>query len=415
MRISTQQVFLSNIDNISKTGADLFRTQQQLSTGKNVLQPSDDPLASAQIQKFKKEIARTEQFSGNIEVAERRLSLEENTIEQINNQSIRLKELALQGKNGVLSDGDRAAIASEVGEILKSLDSLMNTKDVQGEYLFSGHKGFTQPYEFNAGNGRYEFNGDDGQRFLQVGPENKTASTDSGFEIFEKVAKVPGYVKVDLNQELPIVSNIELNSANSEAFGAYMGENGPLTVTVDNSGLLTVTDKAGQPVNAENPSVTLNGYNIATNPNAPTFTIGGVELDISTANMGTATLDAFDQHNILNTALDLKNALNDADLSTATGKDVFNTQLDNILNNLSGIEEKNIAARASIGGRLNALEQQGLVNEDYKLFTQEALSSFEDLDYNEAISRFSLQETALQASYASFAKVQDLSLFNYIN
>ncbi|MGB0204119.1 MAG: flagellar hook-associated protein 3, partial [Neptuniibacter sp.] len=84
MRISTQQVFISNVDNISKTNSDLFRTQQQLSTGKNVLQPSDDPLASAQIQKFKKEVARTEQFAGNIDVAQRRLSLEEETIEQVN-------------------------------------------------------------------------------------------------------------------------------------------------------------------------------------------------------------------------------------------------------------------------------------------------------------------------------------------
>jgi len=415
MRISTQQVFLSNIDNINKGSADIFRTQQQLSKGKNVLQPSDDPLASAQIQKFKKEIARTEQFSGNIDVAERRLSLEENTIEQINNQSIRLKELALQGKNGVLSDGDRGAIASEVGEILKSLESLMNTKDVQGEYLFSGNKGFTQPYTFNAGNGRYEFNGDDGQRFLQVGPENKAASTDSGFEVFEKVAKVPGYVEADLQQTLPIVSNIQLDTSNAEAFGTFMDDKAPLEITVAAGGLLTVTDRNGQPVSADSPAVSLNAYDLSTNPDAPTLKIGGVDIDISAATVGTATLDVFDQHNILNTAFDLKEALDNADLSTSQGKEKFNTQLDNILNNLSGIEEKNIAARASIGGRLNALEQQDLVNEDYKLFTTEALSSFEDLDYNEAISRFALQETALQASYASFAKVQDLSLFNYIN
>jgi len=415
MRISTQQVFLSNIDNINKGSADIFRTQQQLSTGKNVLQPSDDPLASAQIQKFKKEIARTEQFSGNIDVAERRLRLEENTIEQINNQSIRLKELTLQGKNGVLSDGDRSAISSEVSEILKSLESLMNTKDVQGEYLFSGNKGFTQPYTYNNSNGRYEFNGDDGRRFLQVGPENKVASTDSGFEIFEKVAKVPGYVEADLNQTLPIVSNIDIENGDAEAFGNYMGANAPLTLAVAAGGLLTVTDKDGQFVTAEDPAVSLNAYDLSTNPNAPIIKIAGVELDVSVANVGSATLDVFDQHNILNTALDLKDALNSADFSTEKGKELFNKQLDNVLKNLEGIEEKNIGSRAGIGGRLNALEQQDLVNEDYKLFTTEALSSFEDLDYNEAISRFALQETALQASYASFAKVQDLSLFNYIN
>ncbi|MDO6515437.1 flagellar hook-associated protein FlgL [Neptuniibacter sp. 2_MG-2023] len=412
MRISTQQIFLSNIDNLNSSSAALFKTQQQLSTGKRVLQPSDDPLASAQIQKFKKEIARTEQFSANIEVADRRLSLEETTIEQINNLSIRLKELTIQGKNGVLSDGDRSSIASEVGEIVKSLSSLMNTKDVQGEYLFAGNKGFTEPYTYNESNGRYEFNGDDGQRYLQVGPENKVASTDSGFDIFETVPMVPGYIEADLTQTVSMVSNIDIDGGDAEAFGEYMAAHGPLTMTVDAAGLLTVTDKNGQVVTADDPAVPLQNQPI--NPTAPTFTIAGVELDVSGANEGTATLDVFDQHNILNTAMDLKEQLDTADLTTESGKELFNTKMDQILTNLSGIEELNIAARTSIGGRINTLEQQLLVNEDYILFTEEARSSFEDMDYNEAISIFTLQETALEASYASFAAIKDLSLFNYL-
>ncbi|MGH1431813.1 MAG: flagellar hook-associated protein FlgL [Neptuniibacter sp.] len=414
MRISTQQVFISNVDNITKTNADLFKTQQQLSTGKNVLQPSDDPLASAQIQKFKKEIARTEQFAGNIEVAQRRLSLEEETIEQVNNLSIRLRELAIQGKNGTLTSTDRVAIASEVGEIVKSLDSLMNTKDVQGEFLFSGNKGFTKPYTYDATTGRYTFNGDDGQRFLQVGPETKVAATDSGFEVFEKIPVVAGYVTENITQSVPIIDDIDIIGGDTEAFGAYMDANGPLSFDVT-GGLLTVTDKDGNFVTADLPGVSLNAYDLSTNPNAPTLTIAGVDLDVNAGNDGTATLDVFDQHNILNTAVDLRDALQNYSGNSGEEREQFNLQMDWILDNLAGIEEKNVAARAGIGGRQNALEQQDLVNEDYKLFTQEALSSFEDLDYNEAISRFQLQQTALQAAYSSFASVQELSLFNYIN
>lgn len=414
MRISTQQVFISNVDNITKTNADLFKTQQQLSTGKNVLQPSDDPLASAQIQKFKKEIARTEQFAGNIEVAQRRLSLEEETIEQVNNLSIRLRELAIQGKNGTLTSTDRVAIASEVGEIVKSLDSLMNTKDVQGEFLFSGNKGFTKPYTYDATAGRYTFNGDDGQRFLQVGPETKVAATDSGFEVFEKIPVVAGYVTENITQSVSIIDDIDIIGGDAEAFGTYMDANGPLSFDVT-GGLLTVTDKDGNFVTADEPAVSLNAYDLSTNPNAPTLTIAGVELDVNAGNDGTATLDIFDQHNILNTAVDLRDALQNFSGNSGEEREQFNLQMDFILENLAGIEEKNVAARAGIGGRQNALEQQDLVNEDYKLFTQEALSSFEDLDYNEAISRFQLQQTALQAAYSSFASVQELSLFNYIN
>jgi len=412
MRISTQQVFLNNIDNISKNSGELFKTQQQLSTGKRVLQPSDDPLASAQIQKFKKEVARTEQFAGNIDVATRRLELEEITIEQINNQSIRLRELALQGKNGTLNATDRQVIASEVDEIIRSLDSLMNTKDVQGEFLFSGHKGFTKPYTLGP-SGRYEFNGDDGQRFLQIGPENKVASTDSGFEVFEKVPRVSGYVIPNVTQSTTVIGEVDVQGGDAEAFGTYMAANAPLTITIQ-SGNLTITDKTGAFVTPEAPAVEMDGtYTIPGDVNS--IRIAGVDVEINAGGAGTATLDVFDQHNILNTALDLKAAMEVGEFETNEQRSRFQERMDHVLDNLKGVEENNISSRASIGGRLNALEQQDLVNEDYKLFTEEALSSFEDLDYNEAISRFTLQETALQASYSSFARVQDLNLFNFIN
>lgn len=405
MRISTQQVFLNNIDNLSKASSDIFQTQQQLSTGKRVLQPSDDPLASAQIQKFKKEIARTDQFNSNIEVSQRRLELEEITINEINNLSIRLRELTIQGKNGVLSDADRKAVASEVSEIVKSLDSLMNTKDVQGEYLFSGHKGFTKPYTVDARTGRYVFNGDDGQRFIQVGPENKTASTDSGFDIFEKVPKVQDYVLPDLNQSRNEITNVDVTDA--DQFDTFTQTRGAINISFDSGSMeYTLTDSATPAATIAGPVSFTAGDTISVA--GGDLTIGNITAD------STVTLDAFSQHNILNTALDLEKTLRTSDLSTSAGREAFNERMDFILENLSGIEEKNVGARAAIGGRLNALEQQLLVNEDYELFTREALSSFEDLDFNEAISRFELQETVLQASYASFAKVQDLSLFNYL-
>ncbi|WP_415902019.1 flagellar hook-associated protein FlgL [Neptuniibacter sp. QD29_5] len=414
MRISTQQVFLSNVDNINKTNSELFKTQNQLSTGKRIQQPSDDPLASAQIQKFKKEIARTEQYNSNIEVSRRRLELEENTLEQINNISIRLKELAIQGKNGVLSQTDRLSISSEVGELLGQLEGLMNTKDVQGEFLFSGHKGFTKPYEYNAALDSYSYAGDDGQRFIQIGPENKIASTDSGFDIFETVPKVSGYVDAVITQDNNHIDDVALNKDNADAFDQFIADNGGLTFTFS-GGNLTVLNAAGQPITADNPSVVLNNFDLTSNPTHPVIQIGGVDITLDKIIDGTATLGSKSQHNILDTAKDMKDALDNADFTTNTGKQEFTETMDFVLDNLNGIQEKLIGVTTSIGGRINALDQQQSVNEDYELFTTEALSSFEDLDYNEAISRFQLQQTALQASYASFAQVKDLSLFNYIN
>jgi flagellar hook-associated protein 3 FlgL len=305
MRISTQQVFLNNVDNLSRANSELIRTQEQIATGKRVLQPSDDPLAASQIIKLEQELARTDQFQSNIDVSTRRLSLEETTLDGLYNSAVRLREITIQAGSAVLGPQDRASLAAEVDGIIDQMQGLMNTRDVQGEYLFSGFQGDRQAYSFNAVTERYEFQGDAEQRFIQIGPDNRIASTDSGAQLFE--------------------------------------------------------------------------------PDNP-----------------------------LNIALDLSNGLKSIDTGTEAGRAEMATLLGDTLGSLKGVEDSNIRGRTSIGARMNALEQQQLVNDEYKLYTQETLSSFRDLDYNEAISRLTLQKTVLEAAYASFGKVTDMSLFDYI-
>ncbi|ANG61730.1 flagellar hook-associated protein 3 [Marinobacterium aestuarii] len=305
MRISTQQVFLNNVDNLSRANSALIKTQEQIATGKRVLQPSDDPLAASQIIKLEQELARTDQFQSNIDVSNRRLSFEETTLDELFNNAVRLREITIQAGSAALGSQDRAALATEVDGIIDQMQGLMNTRDVQGEYLFSGFQGDKQAYSFNDVTERYEFQGDAEQRFIQIGPDNRIASTDSGAQLFEP----------------------------------------------------------------ENP---------------------------------------------LNIALGLSNGLKNIDTSTEAGRAQMQTLLGDTLTSIDSAQDANIRGRTSIGARMNALDQQQLVNEDYTLLTQETLSSFQDLDYNEAISRLTLQKTTLEAAYASFSKVSGLSLFDYI-
>ena len=86
-------------------------------------------------------------------------------------------------------------------------------------------------------------------------------------------------------------------------------------------------------------------------------------------------------------------------------------------NSLGGISSalgQILNAQSSVGARLNALDSQEGFNTDYILNTKTVLSATEDLDYAEAISRFSQQTLALQASQQAFAQVKKLSLFNYL-
>lgn len=186
MRLSTQQFYSQNLTNVRNTNADLFKTQQQLSTGNKFQQPSDDPLAASQIVKFDHSIARTDQFLKNVDVSERRLKLEESTLSSSSDAILRAKDLAIQAKNGTMSQSDRETIATQLDQVLKQLVGLANTQDAQGEYLFSGHKGTTKPYVLNGST--YEFQGDSGVRHLDIGEDRRIQSTDSAATVFENAS-----------------------------------------------------------------------------------------------------------------------------------------------------------------------------------------------------------------------------------
>ncbi|MDX2421371.1 MAG: flagellar hook-associated protein FlgL, partial [Amphritea sp.] len=165
MRISTQQQYLKAADNMQQSQVKLANLQEQITTGKKLVNPSDDPVAAAQVIKLERELAQSEKYEDNIDVTERRLELEDTILSDINIAVDRMRELAVQAGNGVLGDQDRASISSELYQLTDYVAGLMNTQDSEGEYLFAGSKGSTQPY-VASGDGSYEYMGDDGQRMI---------------------------------------------------------------------------------------------------------------------------------------------------------------------------------------------------------------------------------------------------------
>lgn len=410
MRISTAQIFAKNTQNLNDTSNNLFKLQQQLSTGKKILQPSDDPLASAQILKLTKEVEKTEQYQSNIEVSERRLSLEEVTLDQLNNSFNRIKELSIQANSGAVSDTDRRMIAVELEGIENEMFALMNTKDSQGEYLFSGFKGFDASYSYDGATDRYIYNGDEGRRSIQIGPDHQLPSTDSGFEIFEKVPSV---------LTLDALAGAEFSDAtivNYEEFQQFTDNLGPASIAFDTvAGTYSVTDRNNQPVFSGNPAAALTGVPY-TPASGDVIEFAGVQLKIDTPVTGSVDINTHrERDNILNVThqlvADLRSISTEGD---PDGNAKLQGAIARALTSLEGIQDKNIETRGTIGSRLNTLEHQQEVNEDILLYTKEARSSFQDLDYNEAISDFTLQQTTLNAAYASFSQIQSLSLFNFI-
>jgi flagellar hook-associated protein 3 FlgL len=289
--------------------ASLQQTQMQLSTGKKFLTAADDPVAAARVIDLNQSLKQTEQYQSNINAARDRLTTEEGVLQGATEILQQIRELGIQGLNDTLTANERANIATQMGSLNGQLVNLANTRNANGEYLFSGFKSNVQPFSKDASNpGAYGYAGDTNSRPIQIDAISQVTDGDPGSSV------------------------------------------------------------SGIPTGASPATVPLPG---------------------SIANVFEA-INRF--------ATDLKN--------NAPNK----ASIDDISNSLNRIS----SVRASVGTRLNGLDNQEQINSASILNTQTILSNTQDLDYAEAITRFSQQQVSLQAAQQTFAQVKKLSLFNYL-
>lgn len=208
MRVSTKEMQLQTVQAMLDQQAQLNRTQNQLSSGRRILSPADDPSGSTQVLSLGQVIDTTNQYQRNADAATARLNVEDSTLSNAVDLLQRARELAVQGNNGTQSAADRKAVATEVRQLADSMMGLANTKDANGEYLFAGYKTQQQPFSSN-GAGTYTYNGDQGQRAVQIGPTRQVATSDSGQDVFMSVPGGSGSVFSMLNK---LASGMESNS-----------------------------------------------------------------------------------------------------------------------------------------------------------------------------------------------------------
>ncbi len=187
MRVSTSQIY--SIVNIGMSNAQtaINKTQEQMSTGKRVLSPADDPVASTTILQLNAELSRVQQYTKNIDSGSNSLNLEETALNSVVSLIQRMQELAVYaGNTAVLSRSDYQALASEVESRTQELLNLQNTKNSSGQYIFSGYQGSTQSF-VDVGGGNYKYQGDDGQLRIQASATVTVGVSDSGKRIFVDV------------------------------------------------------------------------------------------------------------------------------------------------------------------------------------------------------------------------------------
>ena len=300
MRISTTQLFQQRVSALLEQQEKLSKTEIQLATGKRVMSASDDPLASVRNLQLGDQLAQLAQYQRNVDTASSRLNQEEGVLASSVDVLQRVRELAVNALNATNGPAELKSLEFEVREHLDQLLHFANTRDANGEYLFSGYQGDTEAFTAD-GVGNFNYNGDQGQRHLQISSTRQIAVTDHGTRVFEGIPAAAGGI--------------------SSTFDIL--------------------------------------YNFAESLNA-----GNPAPDMLT---------------------DIDAALN-----------------------------RTFDVRAEVGSRLRSLEDQRNTNDATTLHFEAERSDIMDLDYAEAISRFNQQLLAYETSQQVFAKVQGLSLFDYL-
>ncbi|MFQ3171187.1 MAG: flagellar hook-associated protein 3 FlgL [Oleispira sp.] len=412
MRISTLQSFNKGLDSILDNQIQVNKTQQQVSTGKRVLTPSDDPIAATKILQLQQDAALREQFGKNMAGAEGRLTLEETQLAGITDNLTRLKELTINAGGGSQTMTDRQAIASEVRQILESTVDLMNGKDAGGEYLFGGFKGGTEPFQKNE-SGRYDYAGDEGQRFISIASSTTVATGDSGKDLFVDVESTDNSFTTQLNplnQGTGIVSPGFV--VDEEAYAEFYPEDLVITFNADSA---ISPPGSNYTIRQASDGRVVEGMEAKKYSQGTEITVAGIAIKINgVPKPGDEFLaNSSEKQSITDTIYRLVDGLNTLE-DNPSDSEILGNLIEDTLKNLAFAQSSVSQGRSEVGARLNVIENTASLAADIDLVSKTVLSALSDVDFAEAVSRLSLQTFLLEAAQQSYAKIQNLSLFNQL-
>ncbi len=401
MRMSTSGLHSSALATMLAQQSSLSKTQNQIALGRRVNTPADDPVASVHIMELQRSLKETEQYGTNADMATNRLNMEESAVSSVGNLLQRVQELTVQANNATVDPASRKLLAVEVKARITELTNIANQQDSNGEYLFSGYSTKTQPFSQTGATTSYF--GDQGSRQLQVGPTQKVADSHSGYEVFVDVPQGNGTFVVGAA------------TANTGDAIIGVGSVTNLAQWVPEDYTITFDDAAGhyQVFNSAAPTVAVSS---GTYTPGSTIAFNGVKVDMTgmPANGDSFTVSRSRSEDLFSTLNNLVATL-ESGPTTAQEKAQFSTSMGKALQQLDQSSDHLLSIRAQIGARLSTLDNAEVTREDQKVQLQSMTSDLRDLDYAEAITRMNQQLMGLQAAQASYARISQLSLFDYLS
>lgn len=394
MRISTSWMQQSAINSILDRQSAMATTQAQLSSGKRILSPSDDPVAAAQVLTLQHVDAANQQYQRNIDSASGRLGLETNALNQVTTILQTARTLALQGNNGTQTAADRNAIAAQLRQLFSQLVQTANGTDGQGDSLFAGNAARTIPFVQGA-NYNVTYAGDDGQRMVAAAPAMQVATNDPGSNVFMNIPAGNGGFVVQAGAAN--TGSLVVGASSVTDTGTYTPGN--YTVTFTAPGQWQATDAGGAVVG----SGSYNGDS--------SISFGGMQIQLqgTPATGDTLAVQSGTSQSMFASLGNLIDTFANLPPGTQSGNAV-NRSIEGMDQSLQRV----LDVQARIGARVNTLSQQKTSEGSLDVQYQGSISNLQDLDMASAIGKLNLQQVALQAAQQTYVKVQGMSLFDYL-
>jgi flagellar hook-associated protein 3 FlgL len=408
MRISTGMIYDTGVGSMQRQLSDLLHTQQQLATGRRMLSPADDPVAAARALEVSQSQALNGQYAANQGRVASALGFEDSQLGAVTDVLQAVQQLTVQAGSGTLNDTDRILIAKSLRTSFDQILGLANATDATGQFLFSGYKGSVTPFGGTVATG-VTYAGDDGRRSLQVSATDQIAVSDSGNDVFMRIRNGNGTFATDFastNQ-----GTAQIDSGN--VLGSYNGHSYSITFSTGGSAGLQYSIRDTDPVTGA--SATTGPFDYRSGEairfdGTNTVTISGTPL----AGGDSFTVEASSHQSVFDTLKRLITALETPTTVSNGGQTRIASEVSHALGNLSQVQDNVLLVRASVGSRMTQADALASLGSDLGIQYEQVLSQLQDVDYTQAISQLTRQQTGLDAAQKSFMRVTGLSLFNFL-
>ena len=421
MTISTSGFYQKNIDLFSRLNNDVSDLQVQVSTGKKSLSLTRDIQDISLLNATEEHKLEITQFKNNAEQVVSDLERIDISFEQLQNASVRLKELHIESSNGFLTSEERRLFQIEIAGIKKEILSLANGQDALGNGYFSGTSVAAKPFEINN-LGEVNYVGSAVNKTLQVSRDSDLRQNFSGTEVF--LSANTGSEKFSIFEALDEFSR-------SLDYGIYSGSSSNL---LSNGTAVDVVLPASGQMNEYKFDLSANGaiYNVEAHVYANDFNGLVAAINEHTSASGiTAVVSSANKIRLSGNGVDLKlskfvtDLPNTADQSIGVQKTVDSNVSDEIIlphslsnlavqNKLHNVFEHFISKRTELGVASSTAQNFVDSTQNTLVDLSEDISKIEDADMAELLTKLQGLLTNKEAAQATFSRLSSKNLFDFM-